>query len=63
MRLAQHYIATGATDKAITTLDTLGEAQLSAGNKRGAATTIRQIIELKPPRVEDYQKLLREISG
>jgi tetratricopeptide (TPR) repeat protein len=63
MRLAQHYIAAGVTDKAITTLDTLGEAQLSAGNKRGAAATIRQIIELKPPRVEDYQKLLREISG
>ena len=63
MRLAQHYIATGATDKAVTALDTLGEAQLSAGNQRGAATTIRQIIELKPPRVEDYQKLLREISG
>jgi tetratricopeptide (TPR) repeat protein len=62
MRLAQHYRAIGATDRAIATLDALGEAQLSLGNKRAAATTIRQIIELQPPRVEEYQKLLQEIS-
>ncbi|MCI0476023.1 MAG: tetratricopeptide repeat protein [Anaerolineales bacterium] len=61
-RLAQHYRASGATDQAIATLDALGEAQLGLGNKRAAATTIRQIIELHPPRVEDYQKLLQEIS-
>ncbi|MEW5719035.1 MAG: tetratricopeptide repeat protein [Chloroflexota bacterium] len=63
LRLAQHYIATGANDKAITTLDALGEAQLSAGNKPAAAATIRRIIELRPPRVEDYRKLLKEITG
>ena len=63
LRLAQHYIATGAQDKAITTLDALGEAQMSVGNKHAAAATIRRIIELHPPRVQDYQKLLKEISG
>ncbi len=62
MRLAQHYHAIGATEQAITALDALGEAQLSMGNKRAAAVTIRRIIELKPPRVEEYQKLLQEIS-
>jgi tetratricopeptide (TPR) repeat protein len=63
LRLARHYISTGAQDKAITTLDALGEAQLSTGNKPAAAATIRQIIELHPPRIQDYQKLLKEISG
>jgi tetratricopeptide (TPR) repeat protein len=63
LRLARHYLSTGAQDKAIATLDALGEAQLSAGNKRAAAVTIRQIIELKPPRIGDYQKLLKEIDG
>ncbi len=63
LRLAQHYVATGEQGKAITTLDALGEAQLSAGNKPAAAATIRRIIELRPPRVEDYQKLLKEITG
>jgi tetratricopeptide (TPR) repeat protein len=62
MRLAQHYHALGATEQAIAALDALGEAQLSMGNKRAAAVTIRRIIELKPPRVEEYQKLLQEIS-
>ena len=62
-RLAQHYLTTGARDKAIATLDVLGEAQLSAGDKRAAAATIRQITELNPPRVEDYRRLLKEIGG
>ncbi|MBM3128729.1 MAG: tetratricopeptide repeat protein [Chloroflexi bacterium] len=61
-RLAQHYRAQGAIGQAIAALDALGQAQLSLGNRRAAAATIRQIIELHPPRVEDYQKLLQEIS-
>lgn len=63
LRLVQHYLATGAQDKAIAALDALGEAQLSMGNKRAAAATIQRIIGLNPPRVEDYRKLLQEIGG
>lgn len=62
MRLAQHYQTLGMTEQAIAALDALGEAQLGLGNKRAAAVTIRQIIALNPPRLEDYQKLLQEIS-
>ncbi len=62
MRLAQNYHATGMRDKAIATLDVLGEAQLSAGQRQAAAETIRHIVEMNPPRVEDYKKLLKEIS-
>jgi tetratricopeptide (TPR) repeat protein len=62
LRLAQHYGATGAQDKAIATLDALGELQLSTGQKRAAAATIRQIIAMNPPRVEEYKKLLQETS-
>ncbi len=62
MRLAQLHVENGATEKAIAVLDALGEAQLSAGQKQAAAATIRQIIELSPPRVEDYQKLLESIG-
>ncbi len=61
-RLAQSYVAAGARSKAVEALDALGEAQLRAGQKQSAAETIRQIIAMNPPRVEDYQKLLQEIG-
>ncbi len=62
MRLAEHYRAQGDIERAVATLDALGEAQLSLGNKRAAAEVIRRIIELNPPQVEDYKKLLQQIS-
>jgi tetratricopeptide (TPR) repeat protein len=61
-RLAQSYVATGAKDKAIATLDTLGELYLSSGQKQAAAATIRQILAMEPPRASDYEKLLEQIG-
>ena len=62
-RLAQGYEMTGARDKAVATLDALGEHQLGAGNRDAAIETIRHIIALNPPRIEEYQKLLQELGG
>ena len=61
-QLAQNYVAVGAQAKAVAALDALGESQLSAGDRRAAAATIRQIIALDPPRVEDYKRLLQGIG-
>jgi len=62
MQLAIGYHANGFTDKAIATLDALGESQLSAGQTAAAAVTIRKIIEWNPPRMEDYKKLLQALG-
>ncbi len=61
-RLAQNYIALGAKEKAIATLDALGELYLGAGQKPAAAAAIRQILALDPPRAEDYEKLLAQMG-
>ncbi len=60
-RLADGYVQDGNVAKAIEALDSLGELQLSAGEKQAAAKTIRQIIALNPPTVEDYKQLLEQI--
>lgn len=61
-RLAHLHHALGDVTQAVAILDTLGEAQLSAGNPQAAAATIRQIIALNPPRVEEYHALLAQIG-
>lgn len=61
-RLASIYRKLGNPVKAIEQLDALGELQLDAGIHRDAANTIRQIIALKPERVEEYQKLLAQLE-
>jgi tetratricopeptide (TPR) repeat protein len=60
-RLADSYVKDGNLPKAIDVLDSLGELQLTAGEKESAATTIRQIIALNPPNVDDYKQLLEQI--
>lgn len=62
MLLARCYYLMGDRDKAVATLDALGEAQLSAGQTQAATDTIRQIVEWNPPRVEDYKKLLQALG-
>lgn len=59
--LAQTYMSMGDRAQAIAALDELGEMQLSAGQKQAAAATIRQIISMNPPRVEEYRELLQQI--
>jgi len=44
-------------------LDALGELQLDANMRSAAAETIRQIISLNPPGVEEYRKLLSTLGG
>lgn len=61
-RLSRVHEMNGDHEKAVGVLDALGEAQLSAGNKPAAAETIRQIIAMNPPRIEDYQNLLAQLS-
>lgn len=62
-RLAAIYQQVKRIPDAIQQLDALGELQLEAGLHKEAANTIRQIIALKPPRVEDYEQLLAQLGG
>ncbi|GAB1421641.1 hypothetical protein MASR2M15_18210 [Anaerolineales bacterium] len=62
-RLAMFYGKLGRREEAIAQLDALGELQLGAGLHSDAAKTIRQIIKMKPDRVEDYYNLLNQLGG
>ncbi len=62
-RLAAFYAHVGRHAEAIEQLDALGELQLDAGMHKAAAQTIRRIIALNPPGVEDYKRLLRQLGG
>ncbi len=59
--LAQCYMSAGDMHMAIHALDTLSELLLAEGRKQAAAATIRQIIALGPPNVEEYTSLLQQI--
>lgn len=61
-RLASIYRKLGDAQQAIEHLDALGELQLEAGMNKEAVNTIRQIIALKPERVEDYKRLLAQLE-
>jgi tetratricopeptide (TPR) repeat protein len=61
-RLASIYRKLGDTRSAIEQLDALGELQLEAGMNKEAANTIKQIIGMNPERVEEYRKLLSQLS-
>jgi tetratricopeptide (TPR) repeat protein len=62
-RLASFYKRLGRVQEAIEQLDALGELQLDAGLNKDAANTIRQIITLKPDRIDEYKKLLSQLGG
>ncbi len=61
-RLAQGYMLAGEKEKAIAALDALGELQLSLGQKQAAAATVRQIVAMDPPRIDEYRQLLQQIG-
>lgn len=61
-RLARIHEMNGDIDKAVSVLDALGDVQLNAGDKVAAAATIRQIIAMNPPRIQEYQHLLAQLS-
>lgn len=62
-RLAAVYRQTGSIGKAVEQLDSLAELQLEAGLHTDALVTIRRIISMNPDRLEDYQRLLQQLSG
>lgn len=62
-RLAAVYRQTGNIRKAIEQLDALAELQLEAGMHSDAVMTIRRIIALNPEQVDDYHRLLQQLSG
>ncbi len=62
-RLAETYRQQGRTQEALTQLDALGELQLEQGRINEAVSTIRKIIEMNPPDVEGYHKLLAQLEG
>lgn len=62
-RLAAIYRQLGRKEDAIKQLDALGELQLDAGQHQDAINTIRQIIALNPPGIEDYKRLLSQLGG
>ena len=62
-RLAEAYRAAGRTADAIAQYDALGEIQLDAGQIGDAIHTIRTIITLRPPGLEGYQELLRNLEA
>ncbi|HMM29010.1 MAG TPA: tetratricopeptide repeat protein [Aggregatilineaceae bacterium] len=62
-RLAAVYRQTGSLTQAVEQLDSLAELQLEAGLHNDALVTIRRIIALNPRNVDDYRRLLRQLSG
>ena len=61
-RLARAYLGAGLTAQAIEQLDSLGDLQLQGGFQKEAAATIRSIIALNPPNVEEYRQALAQIK-
>ncbi len=61
-RLAAIYRQLGRTEDAVEQLDNLADLQLDAGLDEDACGTIRQIIKLDPPNVEDYKNALAELG-
>ncbi len=61
-RLAQAYLDAGHTEEALEHLDQLGDLQLNAGREAQAKATIRAIIALQPPNVDEYKVLLQQIE-
>jgi tetratricopeptide (TPR) repeat protein len=62
-RLAAVYRQTGNVARAVEQLDALAELQLESGLHNDAMVTIRRIITLNPDHVQDYQRLLQQLSG
>ncbi|NDJ54530.1 MAG: tetratricopeptide repeat protein [Chloroflexi bacterium] len=62
-RLAEIYKQQGRRDDAIQQLEQIAEIQIDAEQRDEAADTIRRIIDLDPPNVEDYRAGLAQLGG
>ncbi len=63
MRLGRAYLGAGLTAQAIEQLDTLGDLQLQAGMVKEAIATIKGIIALNPPNVDQYRQVLAQLGA
>lgn len=61
-RLARMLLAQKKQDEAIEVLDRLGEAQLEAGERDKAISTLEQIVRLQPQNSASYQQLLKQLK-
>jgi tetratricopeptide (TPR) repeat protein len=62
-RAAQVCLESGLKAKGVEYLNQLGEMQLNAGLTKQAIATIRAIVAMNPPNVNDYRTLLTQIGG
>jgi len=60
-RLARLLLAQKRQSEAIEVLDRLGEAQLEAGQRDQAITTLEQIVQLQPSNSASYRHLLKQL--
>ncbi|MGB8644668.1 MAG: tetratricopeptide repeat protein [Anaerolineae bacterium] len=63
VRLARAYAAAGQRSQAIEALDKLGDHLLSTDQREAATIVIQEIISLEPPQIEEYRKLLSELTA
>ena len=61
--LAAQLHRMGRTQEAITILDVLGESLMQSGDKLKAQEVINQIVQMNPPNVDDYRKLLFQMQN
>jgi tetratricopeptide (TPR) repeat protein len=62
-RLAAVYGQTNNLPKSVEQLDALAELQLEAGLHSDALVTVRRIVSMNPEHVQDYKRLLQQLSG
>ena len=62
-QLVAHYQNLGQIELAISELDGLGDMLLESGNKEAAVAVIQDIINMNPPNIEAYQKLLGQLQA
>lgn len=62
-RLAQQLAATNQLDKAIETLDELGDRLLTEARVTDAVQVIQDLITLNPAQADQYQNLLQELKS
>src|SRR5215213_7221478 len=60
--LAQLYQQTGRVEEAVTQLDSIAEAMLTAGKKEEAMVVINQILLMRPPNAQQYRQLLMQLQ-
>jgi regulator of sirC expression with transglutaminase-like and TPR domain len=60
--LAEYLHRAGRTSEAVSQLDIVGEALLTAGRKKEALEVVQRIILMDPPNVEDYRQLLLQVQ-